>query len=285
MRQRTPLPIYILIAFFCLLSLIPLQNYINRQREAEGLEQSPKDLLEVAGTLATGGFRGVFVDLLWIRADNLRMQKEWYELLSLYELISKLQPNFTSVWVYNSWNMAWNIADDWPSVNDKWRWVKKGIAFAHRGVEKNPKDPEMWFWLSWIHSARFDWTLFREQATVLQKKFLEWKGKPNLVVALSAMKKALELMPDTRHDKAAWERGYCHLEVSYAKELERNGKYQEALKEAKSAFQQWKIVRDKYPKVWTNRSICLQYMKKTADIVERLQKKVEQERYNPTPGE
>lgn len=285
MRERTPLPIYATIAFLCLLLIVPLQSYINKERKAEGLEQSPKDLLEVAGTLATGGFRGVFVDVLWIRAENLRMKKEWYELLSLYELISKLQPNFVQVWIFNSWNMAWNIANDWPGINDKWRWVKKGIDFAWQGVEKNPRSADMWFWVAWIHSTRFDWIIFRDEATKLQKKFYEWKGKHNLEVALKAMRKALDLMPDSDHQKPAWERVYCHLQMKYARELEQEGKEKEALVMARKAFNRWRQLRDMYPKAWTHRGICIRYMKEAAELVDQLQQNIEKEKYNPTPPE
>lgn len=112
------------------------------------------DLASFAGTVLLAGFRGLAVNILWIRSINLMGQHDWFELSALYKLISKLQPNFPSVWIFNSWNMSHNISVHWDSAEDKWRWFKAGIDFAKEGLQRNPDNPELLFWLGSLYYHR-----------------------------------------------------------------------------------------------------------------------------------
>ncbi len=73
------------------------------------------DLTENVPMLLLGSFRGVAVDFLWARAIVRHEEKKYYELLTINNLISKLQPNFPAVWIFQAWNMAYNIAHEWDA--------------------------------------------------------------------------------------------------------------------------------------------------------------------------
>jgi hypothetical protein len=106
-------------------------DYINNQREKlhlvmERPENLPPSLAFV--TVATGAFRGLVVDILWMRADKLKEQKQFFDAKQLAEWITILQPRFPAVWVFQSWNMAYNISVAIPAsqYDQRWRWVKNG---------------------------------------------------------------------------------------------------------------------------------------------------------------
>ncbi len=104
---------------------------INRDRQEMGLiidkpENIPPSL--AFATVATGAFRGLVVDILWMRADKLKEEKQFYDARQLAEWITILQPRFASVWEFQAWNMAYNISVTIPATQpeQRWRWVKNG---------------------------------------------------------------------------------------------------------------------------------------------------------------
>ncbi|MBN2313269.1 MAG: hypothetical protein JXM79_05025 [Sedimentisphaerales bacterium] len=104
---------------------------INRQRKDMGLiidqpEDIPPEL--VFATVATGAFRGLLVDVLWMRADKLKEEGQFFDARQLAEWITILQPRFGSVWVFQAWNMAYNISVAIPATqpDQRWRWVRNG---------------------------------------------------------------------------------------------------------------------------------------------------------------
>src|SRR3972149_3286556 len=83
---------------------------INRQRQEMDLiierpENVPPSL--AFATVATGAFRGLVVDILWMRADKLKEQGHFFDAKQLADWITILQPRFASVWEFQAWNMAY----------------------------------------------------------------------------------------------------------------------------------------------------------------------------------
>ncbi|GAH62626.1 unnamed protein product, partial [marine sediment metagenome] len=82
------------------------------------------------------------VDVLWIRADRLKEQGQFFDAKQLAEWITILQPRFASVWEFQAWNMAYNISVAIPATQpqERWRWVKNGYELLRdRGIPLNPK--------------------------------------------------------------------------------------------------------------------------------------------------
>jgi hypothetical protein len=128
-----------IICFVCLLLAAGLfigagtqLNSINRQREDMNLiidkpENIPPKF--IFATIATGAFRGLIVDILWMRADKLKEEGQFFDARQLADLITILQPQFASVWKFHAWNMAYNISVAIPATqpDQRWQWVKNGI--------------------------------------------------------------------------------------------------------------------------------------------------------------
>ncbi len=120
-------------------------DFINAKRQDMGLildkpENVPPSL--AFATVATGAFRGLLVDVLWIRADKLKEEGQFFDAKQLADWITILQPRFATVWEFQAWNMAYNISVTIPATrpDQRWRWVKNGYELLRdKGIEKNPK--------------------------------------------------------------------------------------------------------------------------------------------------
>jgi len=60
----------------------------------------------VAVGTAIGALRGLVVDVLWIKVNLMKEEGDYFEVMALSDLITKLQPRFAAVWAYHGHNMA-----------------------------------------------------------------------------------------------------------------------------------------------------------------------------------
>ncbi len=132
-------------------------DYINDQRQELHLvidkpENLPPSL--AFATIATGAFRGLVVDYLFMRADKLKEQKQFFDAKQLAEWIATLQPRFAAVWEFLAWNMSYNISVAIPAsqYEQRWRWVKNGYELLRdQAISKyNLKNIEIYRELSLI---------------------------------------------------------------------------------------------------------------------------------------
>ncbi|MBL0920833.1 MAG: hypothetical protein IBJ10_01755 [Phycisphaerales bacterium] len=110
---------------------------------------------EVAVAIALGAFRGIFVNMLWLRANKMKEQGKFYESIELARTITRLQPRFPRVWVFQAWNMAYNISVSTKTPEERWLWVKSGIDLLRKeGIPKNPHDTLLHKELAWIFNHK-----------------------------------------------------------------------------------------------------------------------------------
>ena len=134
----------VIAAGFLIAASIRLDS-IHSAREDMGLisnkplENAPPSL--AFATVAMGAFRGLVVDILWMRAEKLKEEGQFFDAKQLAEWITVLQPRFASVWDFQAWNMAYNISASLPSSQwqERWRWVRNGYELLRdKGIETNP---------------------------------------------------------------------------------------------------------------------------------------------------
>ena len=150
--RRTKI-ICIVTAIACLGLIWPVQQQIDRRRrELVQEDVMPRQLPLAAATSAVlGGFRGIAVDILWVQADSMLRKNQFYQLITYYELISVLQPNLTTVWEFNAWNLAYNISAEWGRPEQKWDWIKRGLDFAKKGLAYNEDSPSLNHFIGFIY--------------------------------------------------------------------------------------------------------------------------------------
>lgn len=89
------------------------------------------------------GLRGVAANILWMQADEEKNMKQWSQLEQTIERILLLQPHFQSVWKHQCWNLTYNVSAECDAVEDRFYWVKRGLIFLQRGVNRNQNIPEL----------------------------------------------------------------------------------------------------------------------------------------------
>ncbi len=132
-----------------------VQQSLNRDRERLGLTRASAltgaPPLLAFTTVALGGFRGLISNCLWIRANDLQIDDKFFEAAQLADWITALEPHFTQVWLFQAWNMAYNISVKFKDFPDRWRWVERGIELLRdNGLRYNPDDVLMYRELAWF---------------------------------------------------------------------------------------------------------------------------------------
>jgi hypothetical protein len=148
----------LLLAIVLLTGSFFLLREVNRSRSALGLtrlelpEQARPDLL--TNVLFSVG-RALAVDYLWIGLQKMQEEGRYFDANQRAEWLCQLQPHFTAVWIFQAWNMSYNISVAMTTPQDRWRWVKNGYEILRdRGIPLNPKSMAMYQQLAWIFSHK-----------------------------------------------------------------------------------------------------------------------------------
>lgn len=157
-----------------------LQRGLNRDRESLGLTRtaviSNAPPVLAFTTVALGAFRGLIANALWIRATELQEEGKYFEAVQLADWITKLQPQFDSPWIFQAWNMAYNISVKFPDHGDRWLWVQRGIELLRdQGLRYNPNRAMMYRELAWFFQHKMGANL--DDAHWVYKS--EWGGQMN----------------------------------------------------------------------------------------------------------
>lgn len=128
-----------------------------RFRSAHNLSQTNLGEIDPAGEtmkLATLGLRGIAANILWEKANYYKKVEDWTSLSATLEQITKLQPNFVSVWQFQGWNMSYNVAVEFDDYHDRYQWVIRGINFLKEGTLYNEHEPRLLWDIGWYISQK-----------------------------------------------------------------------------------------------------------------------------------
>jgi hypothetical protein len=159
MNSRVKKILLLLLTAALVFSSGQIQKSLNRDRERLGLThaevlQNAPPLLAFT-TVALGGFRGLISNFLWIRANDLQDSDKYFEAAQLADWITDLEPHFSQVWIFQGWNMAFNISVKFKDFSDRWRWVNSGIALLRdQGLLYNPDDILIHRELAWFYQFK-----------------------------------------------------------------------------------------------------------------------------------
>jgi hypothetical protein len=64
--------------------------------------------------------------------------------------ITKLQPNFITVWEHQAHNLSYNVSVEFDDYRMRYHWVKKGLDFLVEGIRKNRENPRLLHNTGWI---------------------------------------------------------------------------------------------------------------------------------------
>lgn len=163
-----------------------VQHSLDHDRDALGLtrtavlENAPPALAFT--TVALGGFRGLISNFLWIRANDLQQDDKFFEAAQLADWITQLEPTYTQVWLFQAWNMAYNISvkfkENAPGdYSDRWRWVENGIELLRdKALRYNPNSILIYRELGWFFQHKMGQNL--DDGNMFYKKKWAWEMSP-----------------------------------------------------------------------------------------------------------
>ncbi len=218
---------------------------LKRDYGEAGLGGTPPE--EVVTVLVLGGFRAVAADLLWLRSINLKEEKKFYELRTLYELIAKLQPTFAKVWVFNGWNLAYNIANQWPSKEDNWKWVKAGVEFVSKGKQRNPDNVDILFYLGYIYFHKACSHASGEHYWYIRQRLME-EGVNPYEEAIKNFEAAAALGGHSLISDRMLEKQPFQVYRFWGEYLAREGEFEQAIEKYRKAASGFKALLATYPK-------------------------------------
>ncbi len=115
----------------------------------EPLENVPP--LVAFSTVALGGFSGIIANYLWYRSARMQREGRFFEVAQLADWITKLEPRFIEAWVYQAWNMSYNISVIFQNPEERWRWVRHGMhLLRNEALRYNPANPILHRELAWL---------------------------------------------------------------------------------------------------------------------------------------
>ena len=152
MKLRHPVPIILLLAGFAVLILAERSLRNARAAASRGISETSWVRYVMVGL---GGFRGIISEVLWIRATTLQEEGRYFELVQLADWITALDPRAAEAWVFNAWNLSYNVPAMLPDHRSRLNWVRAGIdLLKDKAIPANPDNPRLYRELGWLYQNK-----------------------------------------------------------------------------------------------------------------------------------
>ena len=122
--------------------------YVDVKAGELALREVNRGDVELSGSvvrLSLTGSRGLATCALWISAIDKQKKNQWNELELLVRSLTKLQPYFITPWLFQSWNLAYNVSVESDRVRDKFFYISRGIELLAEGEKQNRNNPDLRF--------------------------------------------------------------------------------------------------------------------------------------------
>ena len=126
-----------------------------RRTELRELEQGDPELAGSAIRLAMLGSRGFAVTALWLAAIEKQKRNDFHEFELLVQTVTKLQPNFITPWIFQSWNITYNVSVEQDKLNDMYYYIARGIELLAEGERRNRRSPDMRYQIAFYYQNKF----------------------------------------------------------------------------------------------------------------------------------
>ena len=133
---------------------IPAERMLRHAREAASRGTSETGWVRYV-MVGFGGFRGIVSEVLWIRAAELQEEGRYFELVQLADWITALDPRAAESWVFNAWNLSYNVPAMLPDYKSRLNWVRAGIGLLKdKAIPANPENPRLYRELGWLYQNK-----------------------------------------------------------------------------------------------------------------------------------
>ncbi|MFM8274840.1 MAG: hypothetical protein ACKODX_21260 [Gemmata sp.] len=113
---------------------------------------------EITGSalrLTLTGSRGLAVTALWLSAIDKQKRNDFHEFETRVKMVTKLQPNFITPWIFQSWNIAYNVSVEMHGSGDMYFYIVRGIQLLAEGERRNKRSPDMRYQIAFYYQNKF----------------------------------------------------------------------------------------------------------------------------------
>ena len=212
--------------------------------------------------LATLGMRGVAANILWEKATDYKMRKDWTNFGATLNQITKVQPNFINVWTNQAWNLSYNISVEFDDYRERYRWVIKGFKFLDEGIKYNKDQPRLQWEMGRMVSQKIgkadevkqyrrllaDDTDYRDSLPLdLRDACLDYRGRPdNWLVGKGWYEKSVGMIDELKtpmmgQSPLIYRSSAPMCQMNYAEAMEKDGVFGEVAQKAwADASSEWR---------------------------------------------
>jgi hypothetical protein len=149
----------LIVCLFTVSLLIRQNGSYGIEAQADSLEIRERNLgdVELTGSalrLMTLGSSGLLEVVLWSQAQDLQMRNEWNDLEMIVNSVTKLQPHFITPWLFQSWNLAYNVSVESDRIRDKYFYIARGIQLLAEGERQNRGNPDMRYYIGFYNQHK-----------------------------------------------------------------------------------------------------------------------------------
>jgi hypothetical protein len=123
--------------------------------ELRELEQGEPEIMGTAVRLSLLGSRGFAVAALWYAAIDKQKRNDFHEFEVLVKAVTTLQPHFITPWIFQSWNIAYNVSVEMHSIGDMYFYIARGIELLSEGERRNKRSPDMRYQIAFYYQNKF----------------------------------------------------------------------------------------------------------------------------------
>ncbi len=134
------------VVLLLLASLLWRKYVVEAQAQELALTEQSRGDVELVGSavrLGMSGSRGLVTCALWIGAIEKQKKNQWNELELIVRSLTKLQPHFITPWLFQSWNLAYNVSVESDRIRDKYFYVSRGVQLLAHGERQNRFHPDL----------------------------------------------------------------------------------------------------------------------------------------------
>lgn len=159
-----------LAVFLCLgVVKLPVEEAATRHLRSARLLTAPvslslrESLGQMSFAASLGGLRSLVASITYLRAYREWENINWAKVDSLFQLTTRLQPQYPNYWDEAAWHMAYNAASSYlynEEINPMLRGqlyeqhVQRGVSILLEGLRFLPDDARLWTALAEIYDQR-----------------------------------------------------------------------------------------------------------------------------------
>jgi hypothetical protein len=106
--------------------------------------------------LTLTGSDGLATCILWMSAIDKQKKNQWNEVEFLVNSLTELQPHYITPWLFQSWNLAYNVPAALDRVPDKYFYISRGVELLARGERRNRNHPDLRFSIGFTMQHKID---------------------------------------------------------------------------------------------------------------------------------